>query len=243
MTDEDTLMGGRVRILQGQDGYRAAIDPVLLAASIPATEGQRVLELGSGGGAASLCLAARVPGVTITGLEKQTDLVDLAGQSADLSQLGDRVHFLAGDLLSPPAELVAGSFDHVMANPPYLPADRGHPPPDPSRAAANVEGAAALGDWIDGALAMVRHKGRVTIIHRADRIDEILGLMQGRFGAVTVIPLWPMAGKPAKRVIVQGRKGVSSPAVIHPGLVLHDTDGSYTKATNAILGDAAPLAL
>ena len=243
MTDEDTLMGGRVRVLQGPDGYRAAIDPVLLAASIPARDGQRVLELGSGGGAASLCLVARVPGVTITGLEMQPDLADLAGRSADLNNMSNRVHFIAGDLLSPPAELIAGSFDHVMANPPYLPADRGHPPPDPGKAAANVEGAAALGDWIESAQAMVCNKGRVTIIHRADRIDEILAAMQGRFGAIAVLPLWPMAGKPAKRVIVQGRKGVSSPALIHPGLVLHDADGGYTEAALALLDDGAPLAL
>ena len=242
MTGEDTLMGGRVRLLQGQDGYRAAIDPVLLAASVPATHGQRVLELGAGGGAAALCLGARIAGVRITGLELQPDLVDLARQSADLNGLGDRVTFMVGDVLAPPVDLVAGSFDHVMANPPYLSANSGHPPPGAAKAMANVEGAAVLIDWIDCALAMVRDKGRITLIHRADRIDEIIAALHGKLGAITTVPLWPQPGKAAKRVIVQGRKGVASPSVIHPGMVLHGVDGGYTKAAEMVLKDGAALA-
>jgi len=242
LTGEDTLMGGRVRLLQGQDGYRAAIDPVLLAASVPATEGQQVLELGAGGGAAALCLGMRVAGVRITGIELQADLVDLARKSADLNGLGDRVTFMVADVLAPPRGLVAGSFDHVMANPPYLSAKSGHPPPGAAKAMANVEGAAVLVDWIDCALAMVRDKGRVTFIHRADRIDEILAALHGKLGAVTTLPLWPKSGKAAKRVIVQGRKGVASPSVIHPGMVLHGADGGYTKAAEMVLKDGAALA-
>ena len=240
MSGEDTLMGGRVRLLQGHDGYRAAIDPVLLAASVAAKNGQQVLELGCGGGAAALCLAVRVAGLRVTGLDVQADLVDLARRSAALNELSDRVSFLAGDLLSPPAHIIAGSFDHVMANPPYQSADNGHPPPDPGKALANVEGAAALGHWIDCGIRMVRDKGHISLIHRADRIDEIIACMGGKLGAITIVPLWPGQGKPAKRVIVQGRKGVSSRAVIHPGLVLHDGDGAYTAAA-AVLEDGAAL--
>lgn len=243
MTAEDTMLGGRVRLLQGRGGYRAAIDPVLLAASIAATSGQNVLELGSGGGAAALCLAARAPGVAITGLEMQTDLVDLARRSADLNGLGGRVRFIVGDLLSPPVEIVAGSFDHVMGNPPYLAVDSGHPPPDRGKAMANVEGAATLAHWIDSAIAMVRSKGGVSIIHRADRVDEIIACMHGKLGAITIMPLWPAVGKVAKRVIVQGRKGVSTPAMILPGLILHESDGRYTAAAEAVLRDGGALAL
>jgi len=243
LNGEDTLMGGRVRLLQGQDGYRAAIDPVLLAASVPATHRQQVLELGAGGGAAALCLGMRVAGVRITGIELQADLVDLARQSADLNGLGDRVIFRVGDVLAPPRDLIAGSFDHVMANPPYLSASSGHPPPDPAKAMANVEGAAVLVDWIDCAVAMVRDKGHLTFIHRADRIDEIIAALHGKLGAVTIVPLWPQPGKAAKRVIVQGRKGVASPSVMHPGIVLHGVDGGYTQAAEMVLKDGAALAL
>ncbi len=243
MNQEDTLLGGRVRLLQGHGGYRAAIDPVLLAASIPATSGQHVLELGSGGGAAALCLAVRFAGLRLTGLEVQTNLVELSRRSAALNDLSDRVSFVAGDVLSPPPDLIAASFDHVMANPPYQRAQSGHLPPDPGKAAANVEGEAGLKQWIDCGLALVRNKGTLSLIHRADRIDEILAALHGRLGAITVVPLWPVMGKPAKRVIVQGRKGVASPAVVHPGVVLHESDGGYTAAAEAVLRDGAALPL
>ncbi|MHA1597101.1 MAG: tRNA1(Val) (adenine(37)-N6)-methyltransferase [Alphaproteobacteria bacterium] len=229
-TTEDTLLGGAVRLLQPVDGYRAAIDPVLLAASVPAKAGDRVLELGSGSGAASLCLACRVPDIHINGLELQADLVGLANHSAALNDLGDRVTFIAGDVLGPPDDI----FDHVMANPPYQKDDHGHPPPDAAKAMANVEGAAKLADWLDAAVRSVKDRGSVTIIHRADRLDEILGHLHGQLGAIVVCPLWPRTGEVAKRIIVRGRKGVATPLTLTPGLVLHE-NGGYTDAAQAVL--------
>lgn len=235
---EDTLLGGRVRLLQPKEGYRAAIDPVLLAAATPAKPGEAVLELGSGSGAASLCLGTRVHGLSIVGLEQQADLVALANQSAALNDLDGRVTFVAGDLLRPPDEIKKGGFDHVIANPPYQRAEHGHPPPNPAKAVANVEGAARLADWIDASVDLVTGRGSVTIIHRADRLDEILSHMQGRLGGIKVCPLWPGADKPAKRVIVSGRKGDRAPLITGPGLILH-RDGGYTDAARAILEGGA----
>jgi len=234
-TTEDALLGGRVRLLQPRSGYRAAIDPVLLAAATPAKSGERVLELGSGSGAAALCLAARVPGLSVWGLEQQPDLADLANRSAALNGLDGRLTFVAGDLLRPPGDINKGGFDHVIANPPYRSAEHGHPPPDKARAAANVEGAARLADWLDACVRLVRDRGSVTIIHRADRLGEILTHINGRLGGISVCPLWPGAGKPAKRVIVQGRKGIATPLTLHPGLVLHKDGGEYTDAAQAVL--------
>ncbi|MBC8270329.1 MAG: methyltransferase [Rhodospirillaceae bacterium] len=242
-TTEDSLLGGRVRLLQGRDGYRAAIDPVLLAAAIPAVSGQRVLDLGCGTGAASLCLSVRVPGLKISGLDLQPGLIDLARQNAALNECGEDVRFLCGDLLEPPRQITDKPFDHVMVNPPYLEADTGHPPPEPAKAIANVEGAAGLNDWVQAAAAAVVHKGSVTFIHRGDRIDDLLAAFHGCLGGIIVLPLWPGPGKAAKRVIVSGRKGVTSPAQINPGLTLHESNGAFSEAANAILQDASGLSL
>lgn len=231
---EDTLLGGRVRLLQPRSGYRAAIDPVLLGAAVPAKSGERVLDLGSGCGAASLCLGTRVPGLCIFGLELQADLVHMAMRSAALNGLEDRVAFIAGDLLRPPEDIKQGGFDHVIANPPYQTAGHGHPPADLAKAAANVEGAARLADWLDACIRLAGARGTVTVIHRADRLGEILNSMHGRLGAINVIPLWPGPGKPAKRVIVRARKGAATPLTLAPGLVLHQ-DGGYTDAAKAVL--------
>jgi tRNA1(Val) A37 N6-methylase TrmN6 len=232
-----------VRLKQPRDGARAAIDPIFLAAAVPAEPGQAVLDIGCGSGAASLCLAARVPGCRVVGLELQLDLALLAGENAAINGMADRVVVLAGDLLRPPCALVPDGFDHVMANPPFLERGRVSPPPNPAKAAAAIEGEAGLGDWVRVALSMVRPKGSITFIHRADRIDALLGHLAGRAGGVVVFPLWPATGRDAGRVLVRARKAVAAPARLAPGLVLHEADGSFTEAVEAVLRDGKALPL
>jgi tRNA1(Val) A37 N6-methylase TrmN6 len=122
-----------------------------------------------------------------------------------------------------------------MANPPFMPAGSGRSPRNSGRAQAMVEGAVTLSGWLDFCLRMVRPGGTVTVIHRADRLDELLSGLTGRLGALAVLPLWPHAGEPAKRVIVTGRKGSGAPLTLLPGLVLHRPHGGYTPAAEKVL--------
>ena len=238
---DDTLLDGRVRLMQPAQGYRAAIDPVMLAAAIPAKAGETVLDLGCGAGAAALCLAMRVDGCRVTGIEAERGLVRLAGDNVVRNGLSDRVLILAGDLSRPPQRLEPGSFAHVMANPPYLAAGTATPSPVAGKAQANIEGEADLAAWMRFALTMTRAKGSVTVIHRADRLENLLALLTGRAGEIVVFPLWSGAGKDAKRVIVRARKGIASPTRIASGLVLHETDGRFTEAAQAVLRHGAAL--
>ena len=235
---DDALLGGRVKFLQPAAGYRVAIDPVLLAAAVPAMATDSVLDLGCGVGAAALCLAVRVPGCRVIGIEAQRELVRLAGENAARNGVADRVAIMAGDIRNPPPRLEPGSFAHVMANPPYMEADVASPSPLPAKATATVEGAADLAIWVRFALVMVRPRGSVTFIHRADRLEHLLAQFAGRAGGIVVLPLWPGAGKSAKRVIVQARKDVATPTRLLPGLVLHEADGRFTAAADAVLRDA-----
>lgn len=239
---EDTLLDGAIRLRQPRSGYRAAIDPVFLAAAVPAQAGETVLDAGCGAGAATLCLAKRVPDCRITGIEAQRDLVRLANESATLNGFADRIVIMTGDILRPPPRLEPGSFSHVMANPPYLPDDAGTPSPDAAKAAATLEGTADLAAWLRFALSAVRPKGSVTFIHRADRMEQLLAQLSQRAGEIVVFPLWPGQNKPAKRIIVRARKGVATPIRLTPGLVLHEADGRYTAAADAILRQGAALA-
>ncbi len=257
-TSWDTLLGGRVKILQPARGYRTAIDPVLLAAAVPAEPEDSVLDAGSGTGAAALSLAARVEGVRVTGLELQPDLAAMARESARASGLAEQVTFAEGDLLTPPKGFPTGGFDHVMANPPYLAAGSGNPPPDPAKRRATVEGAAALGDWLRFLVSMARDGGTITVIHRFDRADEVThGLSKGAGGTV-VFPLWAKKQEArsgisrdrdknkhaaAKRVIVRARKGEKGETRISEGLVLHQDGGAYTPEAEAVLRDGGALAL
>lgn len=240
-TTEDALLGGRLRLFQPRDGYRAAIDPVLLAAAVEARAGDRVLDLGCGVGAAALCLSMRVPGVAVVGLELQPDLAQLARRNLAVNGLGDRLSILEGDLASPPGELEAASFDHAMMNPPFAEEGHGPPPPHAGKAKAHVEGEADLAAWIKAALRFLKPKGRLVLIHRADRLDDILAALAGKFGAVEIIPLWPGGDKPAKRVLVRARKGVRTPLALKPGMVLHEPGGRYSEAADRILRHGAAL--
>lgn len=238
----DTLLNGRVRLHQPQAGYRAAIDPVLLAAVSAAQPGERVLDAGTGTGAAALCLAVRVPGAAVVGLEKRAEAADFARRNAAVNGLEDRVAVVEGDLLAPPPELVPGTFDRVMMNPPYLRAGAASVPPDPWKAAANVEGEAGLPDWVRFAAAMLKPRGALTLVHRADRVDEILAALYGaRFGSLLLVPLWPKPGEEARRILLAAKKGGRSPARFTAGLVLHGPDGAYTAQAQRILRDMEPL--
>jgi tRNA1(Val) A37 N6-methylase TrmN6 len=241
---DDRLLGGRLRFSQPAHGYRVAIDPVLLAAAVGPLPYHRVLDAGSGTGAATLCLAARVPECRIVGLELQRDLHRIASQNVTQNGLDRRVEIIRGDLAQPPPRLSAASFDHVMTNPPHVAAGEASPPQHQERALAHVETTVDLAAWVTACLRMLKPDGHLTLIHRADRMDEVLAALLGRAGDVVVFPLWPAAdGRPAKRVLVQARKGARGPLRLASGLVLHRADGSFTPAAEGLLRDGLALDL
>ncbi len=238
----DSLLGGRIVFYQPAEGYRAAIDPVLLAAAMPARAGDRILDLGGGAGAAALCLARRVLDCHITGLEIDPALVALARTNAAENGFGGRIEIVAGNVVAPPASLAGKLFDGVLLNPPFNAEDAGTPPPGPEKRRANVEAEADLGAWLGAALRFLRAKGNLAVIHRADRIDAIVASLYGKAGDIVVLPLWPRTGKAAKRVIVRARKGAAGGARLLPGLMLHEPDGAYTAEADSILRHGNALA-
>ncbi|RMI25940.1 N-6 DNA methylase [Pseudoroseomonas wenyumeiae] len=239
---EDTLLAGRVRLRQPRVGLRAGLDAVLLAASIPARPGQVVLEGGCGSGAVFLCLLARVPGLRVLAVEREPALAALARRNAALNGVAEQVTVLEGDIADPALLRGQPRPDHAFANPPYWPG--GTAPPTRLRAAATHEGTGpGLPEWAAALAAPLAHKGSLTFVLPAARFAEAaIGLQQARCGGVALLPLWPRAGQPARRVLVQGRKHSRQPDWLHPGLVLHD-EGGWTAGAQAVLRDAAPLPL
>ncbi len=241
---QDAFLDGRVMVWQPRIGYRAATDPVFLAAAVPARPGASVLELGCGVGVASLCLNARVPQLRLTGVELQGTYADLARRNVALNSADMQV--IEADLTALPADLRAQSFDHVMANPPYY-APHGPGAQDKGRDRALREDT-PLADWIDTALRRCRDGGYVTFIHLTERLPDLLAGLLPR-AACTVLPLAARAQRPARRVIVQARKGGRAPFMLLPPLVIHQGDshpgdGEYfTEAVRALMRDAVALDL
>lgn len=236
----DTLLNGRVRLMQPAAGYRVALDPVFLAAAVPAAPEDRVLDLGCGVGAASLCLLARVPRTRIAGLDIQRDLLTLAERNAATNRMVGRFDPRCGDVMEPSGWLRPGAFDHVMCNPPFLPAGA-RPSPNPSRDLCNRQTALGIAPWARAAIDSVRLGGSVTFVYRADRLAPLLDRL-AEAGRVAVLPLWPKPHLPAKRVIVRVCKGVGGPPRVHHGLVVHDDDGRFTSAAERILRAGQALA-
>ena len=241
---EDGFLGGRLRILQPRAGYRAAMDPVLLGAAVPARPGQSVLELGCGAGVAALCLAARIPSLEIVGLELQPSYADLARRNASANDAALTV--IDGDLAPLPEALRHRSFDHVIANPPYFPPGAGTPAHDAGRERAHRE-ATPLPLWISVAFRHLIPRGTLTVIQSADRLPDLLAALPASAGSVTVLPVQPRESRPARRIILRARKGgrgaftLAPPFVIHEGPA-HMRDGDdHTLAARLVLRDGAAL--
>jgi tRNA1(Val) A37 N6-methylase TrmN6 len=234
LTDDD-LLGGRIVLRQPGHGARAGSDAALLAAAVPARSGERALELGCGTGAAMICLASRVPGLAVTGLEVDAAAARLAEVNVVRNRLADRLEVVAGDIADPPDRLLPESFAHVLANPPFFAAGGGTPAPLAARAKARMAPAGELDGWLRLAARMLRPGGSVTVIYRTERLDDLLAACRRRFGAILLFPLWPGGGKPAKRIILQARKGSRAALRLLPGLVLHGEGHGYTEAAEAVL--------
>jgi len=239
---EDAFLGGALRVLQPAAGYRAGLDAVLLAAAAPVRAGQieEVLDVGAGVGVVGLAVARRAASARVTMVEREAAAVELCRANIERNGLLERARVLAGDVNRPLGEQpalqrLAGSFDHVLANPPYQVEGAASLAPVPAKAVANAMPADGLTLWLRFMAAMARPGGTATMIHRADRLSSVLAAFAGRFGGLLVFPLFPRLGAAAQRVLVQGIKGSRAPLQLRAGLILHDAGHGFLPEVEAIL--------
>ncbi len=240
----NNFLGGKVRLWQPVSGYRAGIDPVLLAAAVPATRGQAVLELGCGAGAAILCLLARVPGLRAAGVELQPAYAALARKNA--AENTQTLRVIQGDLSALPDAVRQEQFDHVIANPPYFRAGAHSPAEDTGRQVALGE-RTPLDRWIEVAAKRLAPRGYLHMIQRAERLPDMLNACSGRLGSIEVLPLSARIGRAPELLILRARKGGKAAFRLHAPLILHEGTRhvqdaeSYRQDITAVLRDAAEL--
>lgn len=240
-TTEDSVLDGKVRLLQPARGYRAGLDAALLAAACDARPAQRVIEAGCGAGGALLAAAARRPGAHFTGVERDPKALALAQKNIALNGMDDRVAVVAGDVALRFSGLGLEPFDAALANPPFFddPGALRSPAAERRDAWMADDGLAA---WIGFLTKAVREGGTVTVIHRADRLADILALFAPKAGSIQVRPIHPFANSAAKRVLVRAVKTGKAPLQLLPALVLHDAEGAkHTPEAEAILRGAGAL--
>jgi tRNA1(Val) A37 N6-methylase TrmN6 len=239
---ENAVLDGRVRLLQPERGYRAGLDAALLAAACDAGPGARVLEAGCGVGAALLAAAVRRPEARFTGLERDPAAAELARRNVALNGLETRAEILEGDVAHGFRALGLAPFDAILANPPFFDDPAALRAPAPERRGAWIadDGLAA---WTGFLIKAVREGGTMTLIHRADRLGEILALLASKAGSFQIRPVHPFAEQPAKRVLVRAVKTGKAPLQLLPPLVLHERGGAkHTAEAEAILRGEAELA-
>lgn len=240
-TKEDRLLGGRVRLLQPVRGYRAGMDAALLAAACPAGAGERVVEAGCGAGAVLCQLAARRPGARLLGLEREPAAAALARASLALNGLQARAEVIEGDVAAGFRALGRPPFDWAVCNPPFFDdAEALRAPAEGKRAAWLADD--GLAAWTGFLLKAVREGGSVVVVHRADRLADLLALLGAKAGSFQVRPVQPFADAPAKRVLVRAVKTGRAPLRLLPALVLHRRGdaAAHTPEAEAILrGEAA----
>lgn len=238
---EDRVLDGRVRLRQPARGYRAGLDAALLAAACDARPGDRVIEAGCGVGGALLAAAARRPEARFIGVERDPEALALAQTNIALNGMTDRVEVLAGDVALRFSALGLQPFDAAIANPPFFDDPNALRGPAPERAGAWLADD-GLPAWTQFLLKAVREGGTITLIHRADRLSDILALPSPKAGSIQVRPVHPFADEPAKRVLLRAVKTGKAPLRLLPPLVLHDrAGGKHTAETEAILRGAADL--
>ena len=245
---EDAFLGGRLRLLQPEKGFRAGIDSVFLAAAVPCAAGEAVFEAGIGPGVAALCLLARNPGVQLTGVEVASRYAMICEENARRNGAGDRLRVIHADVrdamrrdhIGMPAP---GSFAHAMANPPFFEEAKSTASPNLLKSQAHAFGPEDLELWVKLLHAMLANRGSVPIVHRADALGQLLDSMQNRFGDIRIAPLFPRRGTAASRILIQGIKGSKAPLQILPGLVLHDAGNGFTPEADSVLRDGAAFTL
>ena len=240
----DTLLRGRVTLVQPARGFRSSLDPLLLASFVRPPFG-RFVDIGCGTGALAFALAALDPEATGVAVELQPRLAGLAVRGLARNPFAARLAIVEADVrrAAGGASLPPASFDLVATNPPFRPVGGGFVSPDGERARANHEVTLKLAEWLDAAAALVRPGGRVAAVFVASRHDELLAEMRAR----ALVPrrlrfVHAHLDEAPSRLLVEAvRAGPGQPAstealVVEPPLPLRGPDG-HSAEVRRILGE------
>jgi len=243
---EDAFLGGQLRLRQPRSGHRAGHDAVLLAAATPARPGDRVADLGAGIGVAGLSVARRVGGIDLVLVEIDPTLSDLARGNSTANEIAAEVIVLdveAESAVFAACGLLPDSIDAVLMNPPFNDPARHRRSPDDARGMAHVATETTLPKWIHAARRILKSRGVLTLIWRADGLAEVLSALDHGFGGLEILPVHGDVRMPANRILVRAIKGGRAPTQIHPSLMLNDESGVPNKRVQEVLAGKAALPL
>lgn len=226
----ESLFDGRLTCCQHRRGYRFTQDPVLLAHFFTPHPQENIIDLGTGCGIIPLILAYRWPGLSVTGLEVQPALAELARQNVVANEFTDRIKIVEGDLRNFREYFEAGSFDRVVCNPPYRPLGAARPNPDPEQAVARHEIMASHADVITAVVWLLADGGEVDLIYPDERSGEVLdALRQKGLAPRRLQKIYSYPDGPCRLFLVEGVKGGRERLeILPPFYVQRGPAGEYT---------------
>lgn len=246
-TTDDVFLGGKIVLRQPRTGYRAGMDAAVLAASVHADADARILDIGSGVGAVGLCAARRLPDVSVTLVERDPDLCQLARHNITHNGLDKRVGVVQADVAHAPARqfsnvLPDNSFTHVIANPPYYDQGAGTPASDSLRASSHAMPAGSIADWVKFMARMARPAGQFMLIQPPSGLPQLISALSGRFGSISIVPVFSRPEQQhAIRMLVHAVKGSRGPFSLLPSIYLHGEGQTFTPAIEAVVRECAEL--
>jgi len=233
-TTFDGLMNKRVWVEQPAEGYRIAVDTVLLAAAVSAKPGDRVLDMGCGVGGVMFCLAARIRDLHLTGIDIQHELIELCRKNIEHNHLQNSATAETYSV----TDWTARDYDHIVMNPPFHAEERHSVSDNKIKRTANAEKTGDLPLWLESAARILKPNGILTLIHRADRMDEIIAEGQKYFSEITVLPIIARTGAAPKRIIMRMARGTAAVINICENFILYGDDNRYCAAAEAVIRHA-----
>lgn len=225
------------RIIQNPFCFCFGMDAVLLANFAKIKPGADVIDLGTGTGVVPLLLAAKSKGKSWTGLEIQSNMVDMAKRSVALNGIEDKCHIVEGDLKAVREMFKPAQFGAVTSNPPYMKENTGLKNPSDTIYISRHETLATLEDVVSAASYLLKTGGTFTMVHRPMRLPDIMETMvRYRLEPKRLMMVQPSEGKEPNLVLVEGVKEAGKECRILPTLMVYGEDGEYTKELLAYYG-------
>lgn len=231
----DDLQLKGMYIIQKKDAFRFGVDAVLLANYAKIKKGMRVIDLCSGTGIIPIIIGAKTEASNITGMEIQEEMVDMANRSAEYNGVSDKIQFIHGDLRDKELLSTLPKADVITVNPPYKLVNSGIINSDRKNAIARHEICCKLEDVIKACRTILKDNGRMFMIHRPERLADILCLMRAyKIEPKTIKMIHPDYTKAPSMLLIEGQRDGGAFLKLEAPLYIHNPDGSYTKELRSI---------
>jgi tRNA1(Val) A37 N6-methylase TrmN6 len=239
MKDEtlDDLQLGGIYVIQKKEAFRFGVDAVLLANFARVKRGMSVIDLCTGTGIVPFVLAGKTEASHITGVEIQSEMVEMANRSTQYNKLESRLEFINGDLKDLKLLKSLPKANVLTVNPPYKLQNSGIINPSDKNAIARHEICCTLEDVIIACRALLKDNGRMYMVHRPDRLADILCTMRKhKIEPKTIRMIHPNTKKAPNIVLVEGQRDGGAFLKWEPPLYVYNDDGGYTEEIERIYG-------